>query len=224
MAIAKTARKKKTPAKVSKNVKKYVKRAIRSDNENKVDPAYISFAVGSTATNWNGSLNNVSAMAQGPALGQRIGDQIRVNHINLRYCMRFAQGVATIATQCRVLLVADKEQHGGVVPPVDSLLDATAQGTLNMPNAGWGVQQVANHRYHILYDRQFTLDASKQYSHSEAIKLFGKNKPATISYVGTGSTQADCGKNTLYLVLMSSTDSTSTPSFHGSVEINYEDS
>lgn len=108
------------------------------------------------------SLNAV--IPQSIAQGGRVGDEIMMTGLDLRYVVENTS--ASILGQARVIVFVDKDN----VLPVNQVLFPTgASGTANAPMCFYNRQY--REKFTILYDKLHTLDVTENAQYSERIKI-----------------------------------------------------
>jgi len=191
---------KKVPAKV----RKYVRKAIHANIENKI-AAYAPVSVmplSSAIVQY--SLNGLS---QGTGPINRIGGSVRMMGTDLRFTMSPNISASPVITPTRVRLILfwNKQCNGNLLPAADLLQNPTAGTNITSP-----FNYLTRDRYKILYDRVFNLGyggdivESRILQHHAIRKIF-KTKP-TVTYSANGSTVADIVRNSLELMII--TDAT----------------
>lgn len=163
--------------KVSKPVKKYVKKVLDDRVENKYLDLVQNIAAASAATDTTGSVVLLSGMSQGLTFATRIGETVVPKWLELRYDTKDGGGVTVDAvTMFRVIVFRDNQIRTSTLPAVTDVLEAAAY---NSP-----INHVAINasRFTILHDRLHEMppieasqisDTSFQ-SVNKKIKLRGK--------------------------------------------------
>ncbi len=147
-----------------------------------------------------GNIFNLSNMAQGDTSITREGLQCQPR--SLAFKLWVVAHASATATQFRMIIFKDKEQHG-VVPTVAQLLEADDHDSFP--------EHSSRPRFKIYRDIQILVDNTGH--KQDFIKGFIKfGKKAKIWYEGTNASQVSMGKNTLYVYTISS-EATNVPNY-----------
>lgn len=190
--------------------KAYVKREIHKDDETK----YLETATTGLAVDWNGTVTDLSVIAQGTTDGQRIGDKVRIRGLRLHMIMNIADNTQNV----RVMIVQFRgnTQIAGA-PTVAQVLVPTTLGTINAPiaNRVWDLTQ----QFNVLYDKLYTYESvSKPVLHvRRTISI--KYAKRLMSFYQAGTT----GANKLYLMLISDSGAAPHPSIQFQIRLMYDD-
>lgn len=156
----------------------------------------------------------LSGMTQGSADNNRIGDSIRPKSIRCRGL--FADSAAV--TQLRMLLVKDNDSNG-LTPVISGA--TTAILTTFVPRSAFLTNQNKK-RFTIMYDRYMTLTSiTNGYSAHPAFDTGVIKLSGLTTYINSGGTGADAGKNQYYWVVL--TDGADTLDLNGGWELGFTD-
>lgn len=192
--------------KPSKAVKTYVKKAISSNLEDKWTQYDLASAT-INATGYEALLNYGAAQIQGTGANNRVGDKIRIKHLDIRLLMAASQ---QNSTYFRVLVVKNKNPSGIALATTDLMFNTAGVG----PIRPLYPKTYLNQRVEILYDKVFTISAlgtSTADYHYKPI-VIRKNLNVVTSFIrnlNTG-TIADIDKNSIHLFILGGVDATST--------------
>jgi hypothetical protein len=193
----------------NQNISRMIQRALDRNLELKVTDFVIGQSTGTTPT----FLALTQPIVEGIVGTQRIGDNIRLKKVSLRFFVTVSNSSVNRTTQFRFILFLDK-QNVGVLPTIGELLANGADLT-----SGYSTEQIKEKRFHILYDRDQVLSLTGP-SGVSVQKEFRLNN--TVYYRGTTNAVASNGKNSLYCCFFSD-DNTFPPSINANVEILYTD-
>lgn len=189
---------------VSKKIKKYVNRTIDRKGEKKI----VDLLVVNTAASPAGSMYYLSTIAEGDALNQRTGNQIKP--IRLDFIVDLYDSTAGDEDGLRMIIFqyASSASAGVVDVPtfVDILQDEAIGGTANTNLSHPNYRNKNNYR--ILYDKYIELvgnstvlglnNSKTHVSYKGSVK-----KLSTIRFNGTGGTSASSGKGALFALFVS---------------------
>lgn len=207
MVNAKKTFKGKTGAKPSKAVKKYVKRVMDNDKEDKyLDLAQI-IAQATAATDTTGSVVLLSGMSQGLTFATRIGEVINAKSLEFRYDTRHGGGGAGLVdTMFRIIVFQDRQIRTSTLPLVADILETVVYNSpLNhiMKNAS---------RFNILHDSLHQLSpissvtGQSESSFQSIKKSFKLNNKIVYTNTSTGTE-----RNNVYVMYLSSGTTVGTP-------------
>lgn len=167
-------------------------------------------------------------IAQGTAQGKRIGDEIRLKKIHLRWGALGGDYFNTM----RIILFRFNGSNA-TAPVIGDILDGTGEEYVFAP-LNWDTR----HRYHIIYDRVIALnqtntfnssgtaqsaviDTSNSWKVMRPINLFGKKlgKKSVSWDAGSAST----GEDHVYLLVISDSVITPNPQLFYTVQVFYTD-
>jgi len=173
--------------------------------------------------NW-GDINTqficCNAMTQGATQNQRIGQQVVMKSILIRFTMKFNYTIASVAfqplnQQYRYILVLDKQANGVANTSLDDVLPQKAvAGVTDMP-----LNLYNRDRFVVLVDKVCTsplLASVDTTALSQTIvrkhKIYKKKMNTVVQFDSTASgTQANIRTNSLIFMLINETASTTTP-------------
>lgn len=206
--------------KVSKSVKKYVKKALDQNTEDKQAGAPLAVV----------NMDNIAqtllinGITLGTQQGQRVGNRIRLKRAVGRVNFSQSGAAATLApNSVRLLVVLDK-QPNGAAPSYTQLFTNTTAGEEYLS----AINVDGEKRYKVLYDKLFTLQVHGGSTNTPEEKTVRINIPlhkVITVYNGTGSTVAAVNTNALHFMYLSDTSSAAANPVVISAqwEIRYED-
>jgi len=154
----------------------------------------------------------ISRIAQGSNYTDRVGNSIKLQHIEVRGRI-FKNALASFSVM-RVLLVRDLDGYG-TVPNVSDIM-----GTVGSTVAPLTQYDFLNRkRFSYLYDELLTLSSTGD---SSAVFEIQIPHEGHILYLGTTAAAASDGKGSLYLLFISD-EATNTPTFAFSSRIMFTD-
>lgn len=138
-----------------------------------------------------GVTNYVSAIAQGDGLGDRAGNVIRPKSLEFRVTI-----IDTVSSFSRVIFFQDNE-NVGTAPTVANVLQTA------LPNSTLLAESLSLRRFKILYDIMCPLSSA-----GDLTRFYHRVLPVkgAIHFSGTGATSASGGKNAIYVLLISTTN------------------
>lgn len=214
--------------KVAKAVKKYVKRTLDSNTEDKIFDVNTSIAEGQASTNSSGSITNLSEVALGTDEGGRLGTNIKCKHLQFNMQAESFQSVTNgdlYNTHLRAIILIDKQNTGTAPSVANVLLSAGATQYNSMINR----QFFKGKRYKVLLDKIFDLSpnlvgtTNVQFLYTpktgQIIRKRIKLKGHKINYL-----PASTGiQGMIYLLLLSDQATAKAPSFQMMSRLTYED-
>ncbi len=163
-----------------------------------------------TTRNTTANIFNLSNMAQGDTSITREGLQIQPR--SLAFKLWVTPHASATASQLRLIIFKDREQHG-TVPTVEEILEAEDHDSFP--------EHDTRPRFKFYRDIQVLIDnISHKQDYITGFIKFGKK--AKIWYLGTNAQQVAMGKNTLY-VLTISNEATNVPSYTLNTRLRYVD-
>lgn len=213
----------KAPKKVPKDIKKYVRNAIKMNPE----PKYADDANGSYAITSAGTVTRLSICAQGTDINQRVGNKIKLKHLefnfNLNAVVRTANAWYNV---CRLMILQDSNDDGTAPVTADILAAASPISAFQ------GLNMVTKKRFNVVMDKLITIDkfssepltglgntvlyTSDSYMSSK--RRYKVKQPITFS--GTANTTST--KGTLWFFAIQN-DSTDNPTMAYYVRMVYTD-
>lgn len=234
MAYKKYAKKtKKMGAKgLTAQQKKAVDKEVVKMLKKRVEPkGYDSSASAILLGNTTNYIQNLTPLAQGTDINQRIGNKVRPYSIYLRAVFSGALNSfisGPFSTSIRMMIVQDMNEDG--IAPVAGDILSTGNNTVSHLN--WE-NSIINKRFKVLFDKLFQLGkiddstgtstsvvtfASNSYlAFTKYIKL---NKASPVCYSGTNNTSP--AKGQIFLFVFSDTN-TDRPTMNYSIRFKYQD-
>jgi hypothetical protein len=143
-----------------------------------------------------GSMQPISQIAQGLTSANRVGDSIRIQHIELRG--RVTVSTAATNSLVRVMLVRDLDGYG-TAPTVADVLEVNA--SVGAPLSPERFQK--RERFSILFDELIAVQSATSSGCSSVPFTFMTTHQGHILYLGTTAASASDGKGSIYLVAVS---------------------
>ncbi len=148
-----------------------------------------------------GQIANLSLIAQGDTNITRDGNKIVGKKLMMR--LRITKTVAT-TDAVRIIIFADKEQHGADAAVLDLFTNVT-DGADTFLNGN------TKQRFRIYKDMTVVFSSDGEGTSDIEYRIFTINlRNLPIHYIGTGATDADNGKNGLYIGMMANENTTKT--------------
>lgn len=188
----------------SKTFKTMVLKVLRGN----IEPKYITASTTAQTVDWLGGLNSFTDIVQGSAQTQRVGDELRLKSIDLRYQIACAD-----TTQCMRIIVFQWFQN--TVPTVNNIL--YSNGTAQAPFGALNFEQRRNYR--ILYDRMHSLDIITEIQNGVHVRIW-KIPKRNIVFTTTGTT---VGNNKCYIYFISDSSVAPHPTLTWQIRVNYTD-
>jgi len=160
----------------------------------------------------NGALVPISRIAQGSNYTDRIGNSIKMQHIEVRG--RIFKNASASFSVMRVLLIRDLDGYGSV-PNIPDIMETV--GTTLAPLTQ--LDFLNRKRFSVLYDELLTLNSTGDSSAVFEIQLPHEGH---ILYLGSTAAAASDGKGSLYMLFISD-ESTNTPTYAFSSRIVFTD-
>jgi hypothetical protein len=113
-----------------------------------VEPKHYDAGGINQALSFNGTIANIAAPAQGVSVNQRVGDEIDVTGIELRFHNTFT--LANVFDTLRVIVVQVNEDSSLVVPA--TVLESGDLGAALAPAARYNFQAIRQELLNVLYD------------------------------------------------------------------------
>ncbi len=205
----------------NKNMRKVLN---KTNHISKIEVQRHLFGLTTIALVTAGVIHALTLLGQGDDFDTRQGRKIHARRIQIKGVINNTENTVDTITIVRVILVKDGEQSG--VLPVVSSATSVPLGILEVADVNsFKSLQIGSNRYSILYDKRFIFDTGGGVTGnglgSVRSKLFSVNNKLNfpVFYGGTGATQAEQGKNNLYLLVMTS-NADSTISFRSRFEFN----
>jgi len=169
-----------------------------------IETKFFDTIITSTTQSTTGSITSLSQMGQGLNSTSRVGDSIRIQHIEVRG--RVTISTAAVTSLVRFMIVRDLDGYGTVPAVTDVLETAVA---VSAPLAPYKFNK--RQRFSILYDEIFALAGGATADGSSTqVFTFSSAHQGHILYLGTGAVSASDGKGTIYYLAVSD-EATNTP-------------
>jgi hypothetical protein len=156
----------------------------------------------STTVNTTGAPICVSEIAQGLDFNNRVGDSIKLQHLECR--LRLYQNTGATETTMRAVCFRDLDGYGTAVTSAD-LFETVGVVSAPLSPFKW----LNRERFAILYDELICFNSTGQ--QTEEI-VFSLAHGGHVKYLGTTAAAASDGKGSIYWVLLSD-EATNTPSY-----------
>lgn len=167
-----------------------------------IETKILDLNVSSTAFDSTGSLKPLSQVAQGTDYTQRVGDSIKVQHLELSYFLTI--NVAAVTTVCRILIVRDLDGYG-TIPTTAQILE-----TVGGPNSTTTPRKYLNiSRFSVIYDDMISLNSSGD---NNTIQHISIPMEKHVKYLGTTAANASDGKGSFYFIAISN-QAVNTPTY-----------
>lgn len=148
----------------AKQLKKMVDNRLIKDSEKKyLDTSATNSAVTYVGFNNTAAGIDLTAVAQGVAQGQRVGDMLRPTNLTVKYNLYWHNNAATTdGNTVRVLLVKWKNVGN---PTLSNILQSVTQ--YNVVNSAYHWIDQHDDDYTVLYDKRHSCNYSQQTAHGE---------------------------------------------------------
>lgn len=158
-----------------------------------------------------GSINLLNGMTQGDGPNNRTGTSIKMKSYEIKYGLQ--NNATAINTQCRVLLVLDKQSNGAAPVLTDILQTNSPYSPRNLNN---------RKRFKILMDKRYSLSTAGPNNTNDSTYM--KNVETHVQFFSTSNlgTIADISSNALYLVHCSD-QATNFPTINYYCRVRYLD-
>lgn len=169
-------------------------------------------------TDYNGSVNYLSSVAQGTDASGRIGDSIKIRRIDITGTF-VRNGTDAVV---RVIVFRDTENQAATPSVADVLANTGSVLAPHSPPTWLNKNLNAEkNRFVFLYDEVLCL------STSQSNMLFEYSSPDTqdrhVRFRGTGNTAASAGEGALFMLRISDQVTTNLPQFTAVSRIHYTD-
>jgi len=168
--------------------------------------------VSATAFDTNGTVYSISTVAQGTDYTQRVGDSIRMQHIQVRW--RVFKNTSATQSMCRVILFRDLDGYG-TAPATGDVMQFAGVATAPLSPPDW----LNRKRFAIIRDDLVTLNNTGE---SSVCGTWQVPHNGHILYLGTTAAAASNGKGSVYMLVISD-ESTNTPTIAFSSRIAFTD-
>jgi hypothetical protein len=156
----------------------------------------------STTVNTTGSIFCVSEIAQGLDYLNRVGDSIKIQHIECR--VRLYQNTGATETLMRAVCIRDLDGYG-TAPTTADILETV--GTVSAPLSP--LKWLNRDRFSVLYDELVAFNSTGNQSEEIVLSM---PHAGHVKYLGTTAAAASDGKGSIYWVFVSD-EATNTPSY-----------
>lgn len=156
----------------------------------------------STVVNTTGSIICVSEIAQGLDFNNRVGDSIKIQHIECR--VRLYQNTGATETTMRAVCFRDLDGYGTAVATSDFF---ETVGVVSAPLSPY--KWLNRDRFSILYDELVTFNSTGNQVEEIVLSM---PHAGHVKYLGTTAAAASDGKGSIYWVFLSD-EATNTPSY-----------
>jgi len=165
-----------------------------------VETKILDTSFASAAIDQTGTVQIISAVAQGLNYTDRIGDSIKLQHI--RYSGYFQVSAAALSSALRVIIFRDLYQQGVAPTTAQVLQNVGAQDAINQPK-NWLLRD----RFSILYDEVFNFSNTGDSNFTCVVDIPHEGH---VKYIGTTSAAASNGFGSVYVMYVS-TEATNKP-------------
>jgi hypothetical protein len=133
-----------------------------------VEPKHFDAGGVFQALSWNGTIVPIGDPAQGVSVIQRIGDEIDVRGIELRYHETLS--LANVPDVMRLIIVQINEDSSLVVP--STVLESGDLGTALAPSARYNFQASRQELLNVLYDEVIAIGSGASFVENTARQIF----------------------------------------------------
>jgi len=179
-------------------------RAVRGLNEIRkyinIETKVLDFDIPTQAVSTTATVTYSSGIAQGTDIGGRVGDSIKVQH--LEFLGRVVINSAATFSCIRILLVRDMA-NAGAAPAASDILETVSGSVTNRSPLNY----INRKRFSVLYDNFLTLDVATAYSQPIRATIPMEKH---INFRGTGSTVGSAAEGSLFWLFVSD-EATNTP-------------
>jgi hypothetical protein len=191
-------------------------RAVKGLNEIRklinIETKVLDLDISTQAISTTPTVTYASGISQGTDIGNRVGDSIKVQH--LEFCGRLAINSSATFSAVRVLLVRDME-NAGSAPAATDILE-TVSGTVTSRSP---LNYLNKKRFSVLYDNYSVLDIASAYTQPVRMTM---PLDRHIAYRGTGATAASAAEGSLWWLFVSD-EATNTPTISVYTQVWYTD-
>jgi hypothetical protein len=168
-----------------------------------IETKFIDTNQTSVGINTTGTMFPITQLAQGLTSTNRVGDSIRIQHLEVRGRVVINNTAST--SLIRVMVVRDLDGYGSA-PAVSDVLEVN--GSVGAPLSPEKFQK--RERFSILYDELIALQGSSTTGTASVPFSFSSSHQGHVLYLGTTASAASDGKGSVY-VLAVSDEGTNTP-------------
>jgi hypothetical protein len=166
-----------------------------------IETKFIDLVTNADNINTTGGAYCISQVAQGLTSTSRVGDSVRIQHLELRG--RAVANISAVSTSFRILVVRDLDGYGTAPTPAD-VLEYT--GVVHAPRSPRKYNKLQ--RFSVLFDEVVELQTSTGVSSIPFV--FETAHQGHVLYLGTTAAAASNGKGSVYVMFVSD-ESTNTP-------------
>lgn len=167
----------------------------------------------SATVSYNASITSVTQVAQGLDINNRVGDSMRLQHLELRWTTNGDTGAFTTAV--RVLMIRDLDGYGTIPANTDMFQFTGSVNSVNSP-----INRLNLNRFSVLYDETVTLSNAGP---AQCVGSFLSSHQGHVRYLGTAANAASDGKGTIYIVCMSDRVTTLLPTVNWGMRVTFTD-
>lgn len=185
---------------------------------------FVDTVITAASMNLTGLVQPVNLIAQGDDYNQRDGRRVSLRSFMIR-AKAIPEDATTLPTLCRLMLVLDKQSNSGAVPGLTTIITGfTSASFQNLDNRD---------RFVVLWDKQFviggqdTTTATAVYTQTPTIvniKKYINLKGVQTTFSGTTGVIGSIATNSLLLVQVADSASTSAVSIVGQTRIRFNES
>jgi len=161
-----------------------------------IETKFIDTTVNNAAQNAVGNNYAISQLAQGLQSTNRVGDSVRIQHLEVRG--RININPAATNTPVRVIVYRDLDGYGTSPTTADVLENVSAGQT---PFSPYKFQKMK--RFSILFDETFVLQSILAAGSSSCTFFFSTAHQGHVLYLGTTAAAASDGKGSVYVLVVS---------------------
>lgn len=189
-----------------------IKRVINSQTEKHAFYAPVTGSFG-----WNGTITDVSAVAQGGTAINRDGDKLTIKSLIYRY------GVfgADVYNFCRIVIIQWLQNDAATAPTVAGVLNATYTGSLNAPFSPFNKSN-AGYQFVVLYDKTHSVSTVSNYNKGGFV---AKITPKKLKGKALKNIQYNAGATTgvgkFYILWISDSGVASDPGVQGVSQLRF---
>jgi hypothetical protein len=170
-----------------------------------IETKFVDTVSGLAAATQSGVVTCVSQLAQGLTSTDRVGDSIRLQHIEVRGTIII--NAAATNTTVRVLVFRDLDGYGTAPTGADVL--ENVGGTV-APNSPYRFNR--RERFSILYDEMFQVQSILAQGTSSAAFYYSSAHEGHVKYLAATASAAANGKGSVYVMAISE-EPTNTPTY-----------
>jgi len=181
-----------------------------------IETKFYDYTTTATSVPNTGVVASITQMAQGLTSTTRVGDSIRLQHMEVRG--RFVINSAATTSLCRVMVVRDLDGYG-TAPNVSDILEYTSSTLGPVSPYKFNKKQ----RFSILFDELLSLQGGAATDGmSSQVFTFSTAHQGHVLYLGSTGSAASDGKGTVYVAWISD-EATNTPTVAFASRVLYTD-